>query len=136
MLFGYVSVFYTAFCPPSLEQGSPGCCMLYDQKKKKKKKKGKRRGKERGEIPKLNVKKKKKSGKLHSQRNTGGQFLVGPRREFLNPPSRPLPASFRTHRRSPPRPAACTWRPDCPVFSPPSSPLAAHLSPRCHRGVY
>lgn len=53
MLFGYVSVFHTALCHPSLEQGSPGCCMLGDKKKKKKQK-------ERGEILEMNVKKRKK----------------------------------------------------------------------------
>lgn len=56
MLFGYVSVFHTALCHPSLEQGSPGCCMLGDKKKKKKKE----QEQERGEILELNVKKRKK----------------------------------------------------------------------------
>lgn len=33
----------------------------------------------------MSKREKRKSGKLHSQRNTGGQFPVWPRREFLKP---------------------------------------------------
>lgn len=60
----------------------------------------------------MSKREKRKSGKLHSQRNTGGQFPVWPRREFLKPPLPPSSCVF-------PRPLKKT-----------SSPSSLHVEAR------